>query len=68
MQFSISETRPCTGRQSLVFLTLVRLSGRGTMHSRPHKIFLYFHDFWALLNKISEGVALSPLSILHKTH
>ena len=46
---------------------LVRPSGRGTVHSRPHKIFLHFHDLWALLNKIREGVALSPLSILHKT-
>jgi len=27
----------------------------------------YFYS-WTLLNKIREGVALSPLSILHKTH
>ena len=47
---------------------LVRPSGRGTVHSRPHKIFWHFHDLWTLLNKIREGVALSPLSILHKTH
>ena len=47
---------------------LVRPSGRGTVHSRPHKIFLHFHDLWTLLNKIRECVALSPLSILHKTH
>ena len=32
------------------------------------KYFLQFHDLWTLLNKIREGVALSPLSILHKTH
>ena len=31
------------------------------------KYFLQFHDLWTLLNKIREGVALSPLSILHKT-
>ena len=48
-----------------VFL-IVRPSGRGTVHSRPHKIFLHFLDLWTLLNKIREGVALSPLSILHK--
>ena len=30
------------------------------------KYFLQFHDLWTLLNKIREGVALSPLSILHK--
>ena len=47
---------------------IVRPSGRGTVHSRPHKIFLHFHDLSSLLNKIREGVALSPLSILHKTH
>ena len=47
---------------------LVRPSGRGTVHSRPHKIFLHFHDLWTLLNKIREGVAPSPLSVLHKTH
>ena len=51
-----------------VLCKLVRPSGRGTVHSRPHKIFLHFHDLLALLNKIREGVALSPLSILHKTH
>ena len=49
-------------------LALVRPSGRGTVHSRPHKIFLHFHDLWTLLNKIRAGVALSPLSVLHKTH
>ena len=48
--------------------TVVRPSGRGTVHWRPHKIFLHFHDLSTLLNKIREGVALSPLSILHKTH
>ena len=32
------------------------------------KYFLQFHDLSTLLNKIREGVALSPLSILHKTH
>ena len=48
------------------FFVIVRPSG--TVHSRPHKIFLHFHDLWTLLNKIREGVALSPLSILHKTH
>ena len=47
---------------------LVRPSGRGTVHSRPHKIFLHFHDLSTLLNNIREGVALSSLSILHKTH
>ena len=49
-------------------LRIVRPSDRGTVHSRPHKIFLHFHDLLTLLNKIREGVALSPLSILHKTH
>ena len=48
--------------------SIVRPSGRGTVHSRPHKLFLHFHDLSTLLNKIREGVALSPLSILHKTH
>ena len=24
------------------------------MHSRPHKIFLHFHDLWTVLNKIRE--------------
>ena len=47
---------------------LVRPSGRGTVHSHPHKIFLHFHDLSTLLNKIREGVALSTLSILHITH
>ena len=47
---------------------VVRPSGRGTVHSRPHKIFLHFHDLWILLNKIREGVVLSFLNILHKTH
>jgi len=47
---------------------VVRPSGRGTVQSRPHKIFLHFHDLWTLLNKIREDVALSPLSVLHKTH
>ena len=47
---------------------LVLPSGMGTVNSRPHKIFLHFHDLWTLLNKIREGVALSPLSVLHKTH
>ena len=37
---------------------IVRPSGRGTVHSRPHKIFLHFHDLSTLLNKIREGVAL----------
>jgi len=32
------------------------------------KYFLQFHDLWTLLNKIREGVTLTPLSILHKTH
>ena len=32
------------------------------------KYFLQFHDLQTLLNKIREGVTLSPLSILHKTH
>ena len=49
-------------------LHLVRQSGRGTVHSRPHKIFLQFQGLWTLLSKITEGVALTPLSILHKTH
>jgi len=49
-------------------LLIVRPSGSGTVHSRPHKIFLHFHDLWTILNKIREGVALSLLSILHKTH
>ena len=44
-------------------LTIVRRSGRGTVHWRPHKIFLHFHQLWTLLNKIREGVALSPLRI-----
>jgi len=30
------------------------------------KYFLQFHDLWTILSKIREGVALSPLSILHK--
>jgi len=47
---------------------LVRRSGRGTVHWRPHKIFLHFHQLWTLLNKIREGVALSPLRIFYKTH
>ena len=47
---------------------IVRPSGRGTVHWRPHEIFLQFHGLSTLLNKIREGVALSPLSILHKTH
>jgi len=45
------------------FYAIAQQSGRGTVHSRPHKIFLHFHDLWTLLNKIREGVALSPLSI-----
>ena len=49
-------------------MLLVRPSVRGTVHSRPHKIFLHFHDLSTILNKIREGVALSPLSILHKSH
>ena len=40
--------------------SIVRPSGRGTVHSRPHKMFLHFHDLWTLLNKIREGVAQSP--------
>jgi len=47
---------------------VVRPSGRGTVHSRPHKIFLQFQGLWTLIDKIREGVALTPLSILHKTH
>jgi len=31
---------------------IVRPSGRGAVHSRPHKIFLHFHDLLTLLNKI----------------
>jgi len=42
---------------------LVRRSGRGTVHWRPCKIFLHFHQLWTILSKIREGVALSPLSI-----
>ena len=53
---------------SITMDNIVRPSGRGTVHSRPHKIFLHFHDLSTLLNNIREGVALSPLSILHKTH
>jgi len=34
------------------YLLIVRQSGRGTVHSRPHKIFLHFHDLWTVLNKI----------------
>jgi len=47
---------------------IVRQSGRGTVHWRPHKIFLHFHHLWTLLSKIREGVALSPLSIFYETH
>ena len=51
-------------------IIIIRPSGRGrpTVHSRPHKIFLHFHDIWTLLNKVREDVALSPLRILHKIH
>jgi len=38
------------------FVVLVRPSGRGTVHSRPPKIFLQFQGLWTLLNKIREGV------------
>jgi len=47
---------------------LVRRSGRGTVHYRPFKIFLHYHQLWTLLSKIREGVALSPLRIFYKTH
>ena len=60
--------KTCFGRLCTVPMLLVRPSGRGTVHSRPHKIFLQFQGLWTLLNKIRDGVALSPLSILHKTH
>ena len=60
-----SAVNPCKPHSQTV---IVRPSGRGTVHSRPHKTFLHFHDLSTLLNKIREGVALSPLSILHKTH
>ena len=59
-----TENFGASGHQQLI----VRPSGRGTVHWRPHKIFLHFHDLSTILNKIREGVALSPLSILHKTH
>ena len=48
--------------------SVVRRSGRGTVHWRPHKIFLHFHQLWTLLSKIREGVALSLLRIFYKTH
>ena len=52
-------TRLC--RRCELGLTIVRRSGRGTVHWRPHKIFLHFHQLWTLLSKIRESVALSPL-------
>ena len=50
-------------KRGLPACVIVRPSGKGTVHSRPHKIFLHFHQLWTLLNKIREGVALSPLRI-----
>ena len=38
--------------ENAITYNIVRPSGRGTVHSRPHKIFLHFHDLWTLLNKI----------------
>ena len=46
VKFGEARISPAAGAvKNVEFFVLVRPSGRGTVHSRPHKIFLHFHEY-----------------------